>query len=436
MIDWLVQKELQYDGSPIVEDLDRRDPFPLAFDYHMPESYQGGDYNEDQWPAVACASQYDEDGALVRWIMEYDEPDAKHDDRRWHSTVCLERMGGRSGDADGDEVEGSTEPEACHVMMQTTCRPLANATEPLPDTIAAPALLRSFINLPWYVAKGGTTQLQTVPNKLSPQTFVHFSEALTDPGRKIPLVLFSTGYDGKIPEQAKQLARRALGNANVYVLDWSNEELREQVQTLFERGTSAGEYACPRSSCRMYMPGVDLSDPHHSHVARELEPRGAREAAPLAVRREARTAFPPLRGRSQHRELRPCRREPRGRGGRVRQRGRRGAARTRPPSTRPRQRPRSSADAPPPATASAIPPVDPSTVTTLCGNTSVLALSFVTLDTLTAPEAMRSLARSREAAWPLATSHASRRVAPFSAAAFVAPTVAPASLGSGIGRPK
>lgn len=264
VIDWLVQKELQYDGSPIVEDLDRRDPFPLAFDYHMPENYQGGDYNEDQWPAVACASQYDEDGALVRWIMEYDEPDAKHDDRRWHSTVCLERMGGRSGGADGDEAEGSAEPEACHVMMQTTCRPLANATEPLPDTIAAPALLRSFINLPWYVAKGGTTQLQTVPNKLSPQTFVHFSEALTDPGRKIPLVLFSTGYDGKIPEQAKQLARRALGNANVYVLDWSNEELREQVQTLFERGTSAGEYACPRSSCRMYMPGVDLSDPHHS----------------------------------------------------------------------------------------------------------------------------------------------------------------------------
>lgn len=246
VVDWFVEKERRYDGSPIAEDFERGGAFPRALDYYMPEDYRGGDYDADQWPALACASEHDERGILSAWIVEYDEPDAGHDDRRWHTTVRLERV---------------LETGACRVAMQTTCRPLGEPTEPLPTTIAAPALLRTIIALPWFVAKVGPTQLQTVPNKLTVQTFDHFASALTDTERCIPLVLFCTGYDGKIPEQAKQLARRALGTANVYVLDWSNEPLRAKVEALFERGTAADQYACPRSSCRMYMPGVDLTNP-------------------------------------------------------------------------------------------------------------------------------------------------------------------------------
>ena len=246
VVDWFVEKERRYDGSPIAEDFERRGAFPQALDYCMPEDYRGGDYDADEWPALACASEYDERNVLVGWVVEYDEPDASHDDRRWHTTVRLERV---------------AETGACHIAMQTTCRPLGEPSEPLPTTIAAPALLRTIIALPWFVAKVGPTQLQTVPNKLTVQTFDHFATALSDPERRIPLVLFCTGYDGKIPEQAKQLARRALGTANVYVLDWSNEPLRAKVEALFERGTAADQYACPRSSCRMYMPGVDLTNP-------------------------------------------------------------------------------------------------------------------------------------------------------------------------------
>ncbi len=248
VVDWVVQKELGYGSSPVADDFDGRRPFPLAWDYAMPEDYRGGDFDGDRWPAVAFATQRDDEGEAVRWVMEYDEPDVNHDDRRWHTTVCLAR----------------TETEACRVAVQSVCRPLDRHGEPLPETIAAPSLVRSLIDLPWYAAKVGTTQLQTVPNKLSVQTFDHFADSLTDPGRGVPLVLFCTGYDGKIPEQAKQLARRALGVANVYVLDWSNEELREKELKLFERGTPAGEYACPKSSCRMYMPGVDLANPNAS----------------------------------------------------------------------------------------------------------------------------------------------------------------------------
>ena len=248
VVAWFVEKEERYEGSPIAEDFARRGAFPQALDYHMPSDYDGGDYDADEWPALACASERDEANVLTGWVVEYDEPDGPHDARRWHTIVRLSR----------------TDAGACRVEMQTTCRPIAELAEPLPTTIAAPALLRTIIALPWFVAKVGPTQLQTVPNKLTVQTFDHFSAALTDAERRIPLVLFCTGYDGKIPEQAKQLARRALGTANVYVLDWSNEPLRAKLEALFERGTAADQYACPRNSCRMYMPGIDLTNPNAS----------------------------------------------------------------------------------------------------------------------------------------------------------------------------
>ena len=169
VVDWVVQKERGYDGSPIVDDFEGRRAFPRAWDYAMPEDYRGGDYDDDGWPALACAAVRDDADRVARWVMEYDEPDAHHDDRRWHTVVCIDRV------AD----------DACHVGVQSMCRPLPHCSEELPTTVAAPALVKEIVNLPWYVAKGGTTQIQTVPNKLSPQTFEHFKNALTDPGRKI-----------------------------------------------------------------------------------------------------------------------------------------------------------------------------------------------------------------------------------------------------------
>ena len=260
VVDWFVKKELQYEGSPVVEDFSREEPFPLAFDYRIPEDYEGGDYEDDKWPAIACLAERAPGGEISRWAVEYDEPDVHAEDRRWHTNICLSR----------------TEEDACRVAIQTVCR-TRDDEDDLPETIAAPSLVRTILELPGFVAKRGTTKLETAPVKLTTETFPSFAEALVDPGRLAPLVLFCTGYDGKVPEQAKQLARRAIGLANVYMVDWSNEPLREMELALFERGTSAGEYACPRSSCRMYLPGVDLSDPHRS-MSHESWNRDAIEA--------------------------------------------------------------------------------------------------------------------------------------------------------------
>ena len=245
VVEWLVGKELRYDGSPIVDELGGPDdPFPRAWHFCMPEYYRGGDYDEDEWPAVACAVAHDEDGRVNRWAMEYDEPDANVEERRWHTIVYLE----------------SVSPEVCHVAVESMCRQPQDAPEELPETIAVPALVRTLIELPGCGAYIGGLRLFTAPYRLAPDTFDEFSGALVDPERTIPLVLFSTGFDGRTPEAAKQLARRAMGTANVYVLDWSNEDLRERLLHLFERGTAAGEYSCPRASARLYVPGVDLKD--------------------------------------------------------------------------------------------------------------------------------------------------------------------------------
>ena len=166
------------------------------------------------------------------------------------------------------------------------CRPLEGCAEPLPDTVAAPSLVRSLIELPWYEAKSGPAQLRAVPSKVSVQTFDDFAAELTDPTRTLPLVLFCTGYNGKMPEQAKQLARRALGVANVYVVDWSNDELRAKEQALFAKGTPAGEYACPKESARLYLPGVDLTNPRSSrqHTSWNREALEAERASVFAER--------------------------------------------------------------------------------------------------------------------------------------------------------
>lgn len=259
--EWIIEKERQYTQSPIADDFEKRGAFPLAWSYSSPEGYHGGAYDEDRWPALACESRSDDDGNITCWIVEYDEPDLKHDDRRWHTTICLKL----------------NNDDSCSVGVESICRLLNPGQEKLPEIVAAPSLVRMMLDIPWFVAKRNNTQLQTVPNKLSVQTFEHFSEALIDPHRTLPLVLFCTGYNGKVPEQAKQLARRAIGNANVYIIDWSNDELRQKEQELFKRGTPAGEYACPKSSARMYVGGIDLTNPNRSRAHKSWD-RAALEA--------------------------------------------------------------------------------------------------------------------------------------------------------------
>lgn len=248
VLDWVQQKEGLYSGSPVLDDIEENGLFPQMWEYAMPGNYAGGEYNDDRWPALATACARNDADIVTAWALEYDEPDSSREERRWHTTVCLERI----------------DDDSCTVSIESVCRSLDPQDTDLPETISAPSFVKGVLELAGFVAKKGTTPLAVTPIKLRTHTFERFKASLLDPGREVPLVLFSTGYDGKIPEQSKQLARRALGTANVYVLDYSDEPLRNMLLKLFERDTPAGEYACPRSSCRMYLPGIDITNPHRS----------------------------------------------------------------------------------------------------------------------------------------------------------------------------
>ncbi|MBR2834413.1 MAG: hypothetical protein IKE43_01670 [Coriobacteriales bacterium] len=247
-IRWLIVKESEYEGSPIKEDLSGSDALKRALDYAMPEDYTGGDYNDDTWPALACASARDETGNPSTWIMEYDEADASNTEHRWHTTLCLTRE---------DE-------KTCRVAIEVSVRPIDPNAAPLAIVAAVPALARSLFTMAGCKPYKDGFLLERNPHKLTRDDFEQFAKELEDQNRSFPYVLFCTGLDGHMPEHAKQLARRSMGLTNTYVLDWSDEELRTMEQDLFMRGSSAGEYACPKSSCRVYMPGLNLSDPTRS----------------------------------------------------------------------------------------------------------------------------------------------------------------------------
>ncbi len=245
VLNWVLDKEAEYAGSPVIDAFDEaKGLFPLAWNFHAPEAYRGGVYDADRWPALACEAAQDDEGNISQWVFEYDESDTSREGRRWHITIFLERQEGGS----------------CRVRTQSSCRMSDPEAEPPDIPAAAPALIHRIFDMPWYAAKVGKTLLRTVPNKITVQSFEEFKQTLVDPERTLPIMLFCTGYDGTIPEVAKQVAHRAMGLCNTYVLDWSNDELREAELALFEKGMPSGEYACPKSSARLYLPGVDLTN--------------------------------------------------------------------------------------------------------------------------------------------------------------------------------
>ena len=115
--EWVLSKESMYNGSPVIDDVEDRGMFPMMWEYAMPEDYRGGEYDEDRWPALATACVRDADGAIEAWVLEYDEPDANREERRWHTTVCLERI-------DSETCRVSISPCAARLMRKTPSCPI------------------------------------------------------------------------------------------------------------------------------------------------------------------------------------------------------------------------------------------------------------------------------------------------------------------------
>ena len=241
VVGWFLNKESRWDGSPAIADCEAQGG-PVFWDYSMPEDYAGG-LQDDFWPALATASRSDESGDITAWVMEYDEPDATYEGRRWHTLVSLERLG----------------DDSCRVGIESVCRSMDGDPEGVAPSLAALPFSRDLLELDGCVARVGATVLEPTVCRLTTEDFGDFVAQVTNPERTLPYVLFCTNRDFGTAEYAKQLARRAIAVANVYILNHEDADLWERAVPFL---SSEGEPVTPEEvPCRIYLPGGETEDP-------------------------------------------------------------------------------------------------------------------------------------------------------------------------------
>ena len=201
-------------------------------------------WQDDFWPALACASTTDETGDVTSWAMEYDEPDATYDGRRWHTHVYLERQ------AD----------DSCTVMVESSCRLMVDDPAGIAPSLAATPFSQELLELEGCLAQAGSVRLLPNVGRLSADTFDAFA------GRSgrfwargaLCAVLHQRQLRHR-PEYAKQLSRRTPAMANVYILNHEDLDLWEKARPFLDsEGTAIEPEEVP---CRVYLPGGGVEEP-------------------------------------------------------------------------------------------------------------------------------------------------------------------------------
>ena len=215
LVGWFLGKEERWENSPAIADFEREGANPLFWDYAMPKDYTGGQ-SPDFWPALLTRSTADEEGSITSWTVEYDEPDATYEGRRWRTTARVERLD------DG----------GCRFATESICYLTEGAPEELAAIMATPPFVRNILQLEGCTPSRNGVRLFAAPQRLDDDSFDDFATQVADPDRPLPLVLFSTDARYSATEYAKQLSRRSMGTANVYILDRKNFALSRRVEEL------------------------------------------------------------------------------------------------------------------------------------------------------------------------------------------------------------
>lgn len=251
VVGWLLNKESRWDGSPAMADFEAQGG-PVFWDYSMPEDYAGG-LQDDFWPALATASTADESGDATSWVLEYDEPDATYEGRRWHTLVSLERL------AD----------DGCHIGVESTCRDTEGDPDGVAPSLAALPFSRDLLEIEGCRACVGSTPLEPTVARLTAETFGAFAEQVADPERILPLVVFCTNSTFGTAEYAKQLARRTIAVANVYIVNHEDPDLWAVAQPFL---SGEGAPLTPEEvPCRIYLANGVVEEPE-LRLFREYRP--------------------------------------------------------------------------------------------------------------------------------------------------------------------
>lgn len=215
VVGWFLGKEERWENSPAIADCEREGANPLFWNYTMPEGYAGG-RAPDFWPALSTRSTFDEEGDIASWTVEYDEPDATYEGRRWHTATNVSRL----------------EDGGCRITTEASCYLTEGAIEELAPSMATPPFVRNILGLESCTASLNGLRIYPTAQRLSDDNVDDFLAQAANPNRAVPLVLFSTDARYGAAEYAKQLIRRCMGTANVYILDRSNLPLSHRVEEL------------------------------------------------------------------------------------------------------------------------------------------------------------------------------------------------------------
>lgn len=214
----------------------------------LPNGYEGGIGRRDG-TSVCTASVFGEDGRLSSWAFEYDEPDGRLAFRHWHTSVGVSRRGGS---------------DSCIVNIRVSYYMMpgyiGRASQVPPST--TPRFARSIVSLDGYRVYVDGTEVLPEEEYLHAASFDAFRKSLLNPRRTLPLVLVTTDENGATAVwDVTELAKKVLGMANVYVLDWRDQDLRRRcLFPLFRRGTAAYKFGCGKATLRVYQPGLDLGN--------------------------------------------------------------------------------------------------------------------------------------------------------------------------------
>lgn len=234
--------------------------------FSFPKEYQGGSSSERRTKLATDAFVTDDNSRLI-WALEYDEPDSKLWYRHWHTNV-------------GVSHDSTDTRKHCRVNVRISLYTLPAYIGKVLDPPLAnvPNFVKTIIGLSGYRTCVGETIAQPEEIYLDGENFESdFKRNLTDNQRELPLILMVTNRIGATPIwDAASLAQHIMGMANVYVADYRDGKLRDQMFSLFRRDTPAFNCRCNPGMLRVYRPGIDLKDPygygsHRYFLQREIE---------------------------------------------------------------------------------------------------------------------------------------------------------------------
>lgn len=227
-------------------------------EFTFPDGYHGG-MNTAKRTMLATDSFDPADGSNSLWALEYDEPDGRLSYRHWHTYIGISY--------DGTDAQG---PCRVNVRISLYTLPDYIGRTAAPPHANVPNFVKDIIRLDDYQSCVGETVVLPEEKYLNGSNFQEvFRDNLLSPDRELPLILMVTDKDGATPVwDATSLAENIMGMANVYVADYRDADLCEQLFTLFKRDTASINYRCNPGMLRVYRPGIDLSDPYGYRIHR------------------------------------------------------------------------------------------------------------------------------------------------------------------------